>query len=101
MYLTNLYANTISPIFISGKKNVLDLTSPGKIPSRFNNIIKQINLGLKIPLSLYYTKNERKILLTLIQIETINDIEAIVKNVSLVPQPNDLTSYLYIALSKL
>lgn len=64
---------------------MLDLVSPGVIPVRFASIGKQISVDLQIPLSLKYTKNERPILVKVIETTSLYDIEVIVKDIPQVP----------------
>lgn len=87
-------------MFISGKNNILDLTSPGAIPVRFAKAMTRLSSDLQLPLSLTYTTEERAILTKTIRAKSLNDIQDIVKDIRLVPRAG-LQSYIYIALSKL
>ncbi|KAG0757902.1 hypothetical protein G6F62_008661 [Rhizopus arrhizus] len=83
-----------------GEGNILDLVSPGLIPSRFAKEMKNIVCGLKIPLKLVCAKEERVILIKTSEATSLKQIETVIKSIMLVPRVG-LKSYLFISLSKI
>ncbi|CEG64737.1 hypothetical protein RMATCC62417_01659 [Rhizopus microsporus] len=83
-----------------GEGSILDLVSPGLIPSRFAKEMKDIVRDLKIPLKLVCTREERVILIKTSEATSLKQIETVIKSITLVPRVG-LKSYLFISLSKM
>ncbi|KAG2208157.1 hypothetical protein INT47_010519, partial [Mucor saturninus] len=66
--------------------NILNLTSPGLIPERFQAEIQKVKERLEIPLSLVANEQERQLLVRLTSTKSLEDIGSLVKSISLVPQ---------------
>ena len=62
--------------------------------------MNRISVNLQMPLLLKYTGEERSIFIKVTKAKSLNDIEEIVKDITLVPRVGH-QSYIYIALSKL
>ncbi|KAG1140783.1 hypothetical protein G6F37_009190 [Rhizopus arrhizus] len=69
-----------------GAGNILDLASPGLIPSRFAKEMKNIVRDLKIPLKLVCTREERAILIKTSEATSLKQIETVIKSIMLVPR---------------
>ncbi|CAO0792965.1 unnamed protein product [Mucor circinelloides] len=69
----------------NGEGNILDLVSPGLIPSRFEKEMKDIVRDLNIPLKLVCSREERAILIKASEAISLKQIETVIKSIMLVP----------------
>lgn len=80
------FSHTSIFILLSGIDNTLDRIFPGLIPARFAKEIQIIRTILTTPLQLAYTKEERNILIKIPEVISFEDVELIIKSITLVPR---------------